>query len=699
MKRANPLLLLGVLSLLPAVSAAEESNAAGTPVDTSKWLCKLCKFETGTSGSVEIGAGRVSEPSAKFGEYNGLDKEGGYLVGGATVDHRGDGGTYWNARASELGLDTRSAAFEAGRQGGYGLFLDYAETPHVVSKDAQTPFLDSGSASLTLPAGYPAGATAGMPLATTLQTIEIATKRKRFGVGASWLPESDWKFGLSFRRESREGTKRASGAFFVNAAQMVEPVGYETDQIDASASYTGRRLQARVAYYGSRFSNANEALTWQNPFSMPAFPGATAGQRALPPDNQFHQLSAALGYQLTDRTRASADIALGRMTQNDRYLAPTLNTTLAVPALPSGSLDGEVNTINAGLKLSSALTERLSVNAAYGHDDRDNQTPQATYPWVTTDMFLATPRSNLPYSFTRDLVKVSGDYRFSPRLRASVGADHDRHTRTYQEAERTRENTIWGKANARALGNVDLSLKLAHAERRNSGYQVVPAVTPPENPLMRKYNMASRDRDSAALRADIAATERLSLGFSADVSRDDYFDSPIGLTEAKDVSLNGDLSFNLSENTRLNAFASRATIESSQSGSQAFATPDWTAENHDTVDVLGIGVRHAVIKDKLELGADYTLTRTRGEIKLATGTAAPGFPDFTTSLNALRLFATYRMDKRLSLHGGYWFERYSSADWMLEGVTPGTIPNVLTLGEQPPKYRVNVIQLSARYAF
>ncbi len=699
MKIKKPFILLGVLSLLPAPAAAEDAKAAAAAVDTSKWLCKLCKFESGTSGSVEVGAGNVSDSSAKFGEYNGLDEKGGYLVGGAVARHRAAGGTYWNARAADLGLDTRSAEIDGGRQGAYGLSLSYDEIPHVISDSARTPFLGSGGASLTLPAGFPAATTALMPLAGTLQTVDIETKRKRLGVGASWLPRSGWKYALGFRRENRDGTKRASGAFFVNAAQLIEPVDYDTDQIDASASYTGRRLQARLAYYGSRFKNANDALTWQNPFTVPAFPGATAGQRALPPDNQFHQLSATLGYQLTERTRASADIAWGRMTQDESFLAPTLNGTLAVPALPRGSLDGRVDTLNADVKLSSALTERLGLNASYAHDERDNRTPQATYPWATTDMFLSTPRANLPYGFTRDLAKLSGDYRFSQRLRASVGADHDRLKRTYQEVDRTRENTIWGKARAHALEKIDLTLKLAHGERRNDGYQAPPGITPPENPLLRKYNMASRDRDSAGLRADIAATDRLNVGLGVDTSKDDYFDSPIGLTEAKDTSLNGDLSFALSERTSLNAFASRATIKSTQAGSELFAAPDWTAENHDTVQVLGIGVRHAAIKDKLDLGADYTTTRTRGEIKVATVVPAPGFPELTTKLRTLRLYAAYRVDKKISLHGRYWHERYSSADWMLDGVAPATIPNVLTLGEQSPNYSVDVIQISLRYAF
>jgi hypothetical protein len=64
-----------------------------------------------------------------------------------------------------------------------------------------------------------------------------------------------------------------------------------------------------------------------------------------------------------------------------------------------------------------------------------------------------------------------------------------------------------------------------------------------------------------------------------------------------------------------------------------------------------------------------------------------------------KLYATYRLKDSMSLQGTYWHERYSSQNWMLDGVTPSTISNVLALGEQPPSYSVNVIMLSAGYNF
>ena len=47
----------------------------------------------------------------------------------------------------------------------------------------------------------------------------------------------------------------------------------------------------------------------------------------------------------------------------------------------------------------------------------------------------------------------------------------------------------------------------------------------------------------------------------------------------------------------------------------------------------------------------------------------------------------------------YWYESYRSQDWQLDGVTPSTISNVLSLGETSPSYNVNFVSLSLRYRF
>jgi len=694
MKTSNQLLLLGMLSALTSAAAAAD-GAAQPAVDTSQWKCESCKFEQGVTGSVEVGAGSVSDKSAEFGQYNGLHKKGGYLIGDGSVRSRGEDGAYWNLDAANLGLDTRSINGEGGKQGSYKLHLNYDETTHRIWDGAQTPFAGTGGASLTLPVGFASPTTTAMPLAGAMQQADLFTQRKQVGLGASWNRTQQWEYAVNFRHETKDGNiLRTGGAFFVNSTQLVEPVDYVTDQVDASASYSGKKFQLKLAYYGSKFGNGNHSLTWDNPYTPLA--GEIAGRLALAPDNQFHQVSATGGYQFSDKTRLSADIAFGRMTQNDGFLPYAMTV-----AGPGGSLNGRAATLDAALKLSSAVTDRLRLNAAYTHNDRDNQTPQATYNWVTTDLptFVGAPRTNLPYSFKQDKLKLSADYRASGNLRGSVGADFDTNKRSYQEVDKTQENTAWGKLSSRVMDKVDVSFKLARGERRISGtYQVVPSVTP-ENPLMRKFNMANRTRDTMGLRADFPVTERINIGLGYESSEDKYSDSAIGLTNAKDTNLNGDVSVVLSEATRLHFFANHQVIKSKQAGSQIFATPDWLADTKDTIDSFGLGVKHAAIKDKLDIGADYSVTRSRSQISANTGAGNPDFPHVTANLDSLKLYATYRLKENVSLQAGYWMERYDSRDWMLDGVAPATIPNMLTMGLQAPQYHVNVVRLSLRYKF
>ena len=595
MSSSSPLWLLIALGAL-SITIGDVAFAA----DPSQWTCETCPFEgASTRASVDVGVGAVSDKAAKFGDFTGLDRQGGFVILGGSARYRSKDGLFGSATASDLGLDTRSLAAELGQEGRYVLRLGYAEIPHRFTDSASTPFIGNGGAVLTLPAGFPAASTAEMPLATTLQPIDIGFKRTRLDLGASLIGSTDWTCRINVRHDVRDGTQRSAGSFFSTTSQFVAPVDQVTDQLEISASYASRRLQATLGYHASAFRNGPDALTWQNPFTAGII-GADRGQLALAPDNQFHQIRGTLGYQISPRLRASAELAVGRMTQDAPYLAATLNPSLAVPTLPATSLNGSADTLDASVRLSATLTERLRLAATLSRNERDNQTASAAYPSVSTDMFLgATPRVNLPYSFTRDHAKLSADYRGPSHLKLSAGADYDTLHRTLQETDATRESTLWARITAQPRADLSASLKLAHAERNNSGYNIVLAVQPIENPLLRKYNQADRRRDTVGLRADWTASESVSVGLNLDLADDDYTHSLIGLTHARSASLGADVSAAVSETTSLHLFAQSERIRSRQAGSQQFAQPDWTGRVEDTVDVLGAGVTHSALKGKL----------------------------------------------------------------------------------------------------
>ncbi len=695
MTTPSPLRLIGALGALSAAAA----SWAG-PVDTSAWKCAACPFEKGTSGTVDLGFGTVWRQSTRFSDYTGLEK-GAQLIVGGEVRWRDESGVYGSVRATDLGLDTRALAAQIGEEGGVALRLAYDELPRHFAEGAQTPFLGNGGTLLTLPAGYPANNTAAMPLAGTLQPVALGYTRSRLDAGAAWTAGENWSYRIDARHDARNGTRPTAGSFFSTASQFAAPVDQVTDELEAVASFASRELQARLSLLTSTFRNAQESVTWSNPFT-PVFAGADSGQLALAPDNQFHQVAASAGYELGPQLRLSVDAAYGRMRQDAAFLAPTLNPGLAatVPALATQSLQGLVNVFNGGIKLTAAPMDGLRVNASVARDVRENRTPVQSYPAVSTDLFLgATARSNTPYSVWQDRVKLVADYRAGSRLQVSAGAEQDRRERSYQEVVTTRETTLWGAASGQPVDAVSLSLKLSHAQRDGSAYGVSTWIDSPQNPLLRKYDLADRQRDAARLRADWTLTETLAIGLGVDVANDDYQHSTIGLTSGRSVSVSGDVSYAFTEKTQLRLFAQGETIRSQQAGSQTFSTPDWAARLEDTFSVIGLGVKHLALGDKLELGADLAFTRSRSNVDVDTGVMAPAFPTATTALDSLKLHASYRLKDDLSLIGSYWYERYTAVDWRLAGVLPDTLPDLLAFGEQAPRYNISVFRLALRYRF
>ena len=103
--------------------------------------------------------------------------------------------------------------------------------------------------------------------------------------------------------------------------------------------------------------------------------------------------------------------------------------------------------------------------------------------------------------------------------------------------------------------------------------------------------------------------------------------------------------------------------------------------------------------DKLDIGADVSFSRSRSDVATRTGVGEPTFPTQKVSLDSLRVYATYKLTERMSITGSLWHEEYDSQDWRVDGVLAATVPDLLTFGQQAPKYRVDVVRVALRYRF
>jgi hypothetical protein len=448
---------LAALAIVPAAAYAADDKVLDLTIPQSV---------------VEAGAGYVSDDSAKFGEYNGLNKKGGYGI--LNFDVRGGGygtddPTRWSVTGTNLGLDTRNIQAEYGKQGSFRVYGEYDELVKNRSDSYMTPYTQVGGSTFLLPGNWivprvpqvssSAGNFRGLdpvagtgnalvggvsvpPTAAQIATVnrtiatdipqfyekDISTERKRSDAGFIYNINSRWDVRASFSHEDKTGAKLMnflSTAVGTSAVTLPDPIDQTHDQYNASLNYSGEKAYFQAAYYGSIFKNNIDSITWQNPFD----PTKTSTFSSMP-DNQFHQVLMTGGYKFSPVTKLVVNGSYGRATQNQQFI----NGIETPFGLPANSLNGEVISTTFNVKLTSRPMKDLNVWAGYKYDDRDNRTPVNTYrfydagepPTGTSpfNAFFGLPASgansmgsniniydNRPYSKKQNQFDAEGDYR------------------------------------------------------------------------------------------------------------------------------------------------------------------------------------------------------------------------------------------------------------------------------------------------
>lgn len=656
---------------------------------------------------IELGVGYVSDDAYKFGRYNGLQSEGPFAVGDIKIREFDEDGRFWSMRGTNLGLESRYLRLEGGLQGSHKFFLEYDELPNYKNNTVETPFLGVGTDNLTLPTGFDINTN----INENLNFFELETKRRRAKVGAMFVPKEHWQFDIDYSHENKEGVD-ATGAAIANGRDrfvgnttfslIPEPIDYNTDLVNVTLRYDGDDGQIDLTYHMSLFDNNYDSLTWQNPLPSPSLiaPAPSAGSMSLAPDNEFHQLSLTGAYSLPYKSRLSGFLSMGVMTQNQEFLPYTVNPILVTQPLPVNSLNGEVWLTSAQLKLTSRPVHKLRLNAELRYNERDNQTAANTYTYVVLDSYAGRTVQNRPYDLKNGRIKLDANYRFNAITSLRGGYKYNEIKRDYANTERetTQENTLFAKWKIKAHSTVDLALFGEVSSRDGSEYDPLTN----ENTLMRKYNLADRERGKIGASIDYMATDRLFLSARADYNRDNYTDTQVGLTEAIQPVVTVDFSYQPRNNITTYGYYTYENIQSSQNGESL--TTDWQADFDDTIDTAGIGAKLTGL-GRWAIGADFVHSESVGEIKMTDlpGTSAVSqYPDNTTELNSVKLWTSYDYSKQLAYKLGYWFEAYRADNWAVDGLVPydpALVPDSLLLGNETLDYDVYVVTVSASYRF
>ncbi len=684
---------------MPALAPADETPAG--EIDTSRWLCSLCIYPLGWFGTLDFGPGYVGDSSLKFGDYRGLEEKGLFLSLDGNTHYRDNDGRYFDLYARNLAIDSRQLELRGGRQGRLELRLGYREIPKYRGYGTQTPFLGVGSGELTLPADWVrAPVTAGMSsLDQSLHDTPLKTSRKTLDAGLTLKFAVKWSYRLDFEHQKKEGTRPfGAGLFTINTTQFPAPVDYTTNQFDMALEYAGERSKLSLGFTGSAFDNGTSAVTWINPFL--SGPGTESFRADLAPDNEYYQFNLTGAFAPTPRLRVSGRAAIGRMKQDDPLLPYSINPLYSDWPLPRASLDGKIDTstLNLAGKLTARMARRLNLVARIKRDERDNKTAVDLWTPVITDLVPKPERPNRPFSFKHDKYELELRWRARNRIRLTGGIRQNNIERSLQSVEETRERTYWGELKLNPWAVAQLRVKLENSVRDASPYTLLDDGGPIENPLMRKFNLAERDRNGAIIELDLSPLERLGISLSYFSAEDEYSTSVVGLQESEEQTLSLDLNYAINSKMSIYAFYNQQDIDSELSSVEGNTGLPWNATTDDSITTLGVGF-NGKISEKVSFGFDWVSSDATGRVLTETGRGEDPFPVLRSDLRNARVHLSYALSDQWGMKIYAEHEKYDSEDWYVDELGPDSLMAVLTLGAVLPDYSVTVLRVLASYKF
>ena len=696
------ILSLAVASCLAAAGA----TAAEPPApNTSEWTCSKCPFPKGYQADATLGGGYVDESSAKFGQYTGLDEKGGYVVADAEGSYDGESGYGLSYELTDLGLNSRAIDIRGGKQGAYEFGLHYDRVPVTIWDTTETPFNNVGGKDLTLPSSWVyGGSTAGMTsLGQDLHGVDVGYDRDRYGADGKYFWGPNVVLGIDYKRDERSGIRSQFGTIGSTSTQLLTPLDDATDRVDAAVRYQTERWFAELAYSGSFYNTKAAWLKWTNPFGL-SLPGTEQGQMALAPDNDYNEIALAAGWHgLPGNTTVALSAATGKGTQDIGFLPYTINPAIATQPLPMSNLDGDVGVTRADLTVTSRPWRSLRLRGSVTYDERDNSSKQAAFDSIVyADSFLTYGDTTNPlYGFERFRILGSADYDVYDKVQLGLGGEYRELKRTGTEQEVAEEHLSdgWGRVEYRPSGYLGFVLRGGAMEREPSGgYDTAVAEDYGQNPLLRKYNMAYLYRSYGEFVSNVALGDLpLTLSASASYADDSYTKSQIGLRSGIDRRYGIDVNWAINEKLSAYVNGGQDKIDSRQRGSSTFSSPDWKGVVQDAFSTLGTGFV-ARFSDRLSLGLDYTWAQGNSHTKI-TGVNAGEFPAVRSELSSFKADFNYDVTERMDVVFTWWYERFTSSDWALNGIGPATLPNVLSLGADPYNYSVNYVTIALQYSF
>ena len=626
-------------------------------------------------------------------------------------------GWFYRVAADHVGRKDQRYVADFTRPGRFKATAMWDQIPMLMSRTTQTLFTAPTSpAVLAVDDGIQSQvqantSTLGPLFDANARTFELDSRRFIGEGKAEYIASSELTLQTVVRRTDREGTIPFGGSF--GHSSLVEtpaPVNFTILDFDASAEYEKDRLLLRGGYTGSFFNNEAQSLLFDSPFRLTDSTSAGShGNLALAPSNSFIGVNGLAAVSMPYRTRATATISVSSLeNSSDTPIIPhTVNAALPVVPLERATVEGQAHVVSSTLMVTSRPTKKLDLSLRYRLYDYDNRTPVFTInqrvPYDNSVSTLTQP-CNLPdptgcketeaFGLVRNT--VDADVRVMPGagVTAGFGYSHVSEDRSHRIYESIGDNIVRLTFDMPKNPFVTLRTKYEHSEKRGEGDPqeiAVQLLAIGEQPGMRHFDVASRNRNRVTILGSTMPRDYLGLTFSIAQGKDDYIESEFGVRDNthRIYTVGADfapLERNFSISGSYDYERYQAFSRSRQASSAAeFINPtrNWASDGTDRVHSFLLSASVLKIASKIDLNLAYDFNRAHSEYLYVTGpvpdrtlpeeievpTTLPPptqLPLVKNELHRGTVDVVYALTAKLGLGLSVWYEDYNVADWTLD---------------------------------
>lgn len=563
--------------------------------------------------------------------------------------------------------------------------------------------------------------------------LDVRSRRDDLKVGLTYQASRDVDVNFTVNSYRRSGAQPWGASFaFNDAVELPLPLDNRTTNFVADVEWANQKGMLKVGYDGSYFDNKITTLVWSNPvratdgwngssYSNAALGGSALGRMALAPNNHANTISAVGLYKLPARSSFNASLAVSSLKQNDALIPFTINSTLqpgttvtvsnntwTLVPIERATAEGDVRLTVGTFNFQTRPNRYAGFTAKYRYSKWDNRMPFFENQFNVR--FDGAPENvpgseNEPLDIARNQFDADASFTPIPYVAFRVGYGYNKSDWTSNVAgasevhyfrmfDAASENTF--RVSMDTIGNQYVTLRAKYEMSNREGNTLMDGEGGRHNyfeevgqqPAMRQFDVANRDRKRATVILDVTPLPIVGLSMSLFRGTDDYPDQEFGLLNNNNTGVSFGIDLVPTDRVSFGVnygYEKYDALQASRNASPGaeFVDPNrnWKLNNTERVDTIGVnfGLNKVIAKTDINIGYDYSksdqafaYSGPRIDTLAATMTAyGPNFQPLPNVFNKLQgAFADvkYYISPKIAVGVNYLFQKFDVNDFQTSGL-------------------------------